>query len=191
MARYKYEVTGSLLSGNVSVSGAKNAVLPILAATLINKGVSHINNVPYLSDIDVAIDILRAFNCYVERSGSMLTIDASNAKYSQVPELLTSRCRASLAFVGSSIGRFGEADIALPGGCVLGPRPVDMHIDVMKALGLNINDADTIHVWGKVHDNEVLLPYPSVGVTENVLMMAATLLKTPQENLRLLICANI
>lgn len=174
MATYRYEIAGSVLGGRVEIGGAKNAVLPILAATLLNKGTSYIYNVPDLSDIDVAIEILKAFNCNVSHENHSVVVDASDAMYTNIPQELTSKCRATLAFLGASLGRFGEADIAFPGGCVLGPRPVNMHIEALHALGLEVNEDNTIHVQGKLLDSVLQLLYPSVGVTENILIMAAT-----------------
>ena len=173
MIKYKYEVTGSRLCGEVRVSGSKNAVLPILAATLINKSVSYIDNCPALSDLDVAVEILESFGCSVFRSCQCIVVDASHATYHKVPPGLAARCRASLAFSGSSYARFGLAELASPGGCVLGPRPVDMHIDMMRLLGLEVKGLDSVSVQGNILDSDITLPYPSVGVTENVMMMAA------------------
>lgn len=173
MLKYKYTVTGSSLTGCVEVSGAKNAVLPVLAATLINNSISYIDNCPALSDLDVAIDILKSFGCFVEKNGSCIMVDSTNVHYRKVPPELASRCRASLAFLGSCYARFGHTELTLPGGCVLGPRPVDMHIDMMRRLGLEVMGLDCISVRGCVYDRDVTLPYPSVGVTENVMMMAA------------------
>lgn len=173
MLKYKYTVAGSRLSGKIQISGAKNAVLPILAATLINKSVSHIDNCPSLSDLDVTIEILESFGCIVEKNNHRITVDASCAHYNKVPPGLASKCRASLAFSGSSYARFGLAEITLPGGCVLGPRPVDMHIDMMRLIGLEVMGLDSICVCGQIIDSEITLPYPSVGVTENIMMMAA------------------
>lgn len=173
MVKYKYEVTGSRLSGTVCIGGSKNAVLPILAATLINNGVSHIDNCPALSDLDVAVEILESLGCTVEKYGKSIVVDASGACYHKVPSALASRCRASLAFLGSSYARFGLAELTLPGGCVLGPRPVDMHVDMMRLLGLEVRGLDRICVQGSISGSDITLPYPSVGVTENIMMMAA------------------
>ena len=173
MYKYRYDVTASKLSGCVDISGSKNAVLPILAATLINKSVSYVDNCPSLSDLDVAIDILKTYGCAVEKTGKSIMVDATKATYVSVPEQLASKCRASLAFLGSSVARFGMAEFTLPGGCVLGPRPIDMHVDVMRLLGLEVMGLDRIAVQGKVIDTNILLPYPSVGVTENIMMIAA------------------
>lgn len=173
MLKYKYTVSGSRLSGKINISGSKNAVLPILAATLINRSVSYIDNCPALSDLDVALDILKSFGCFIEKNGKRIIVDASNASYRKVPSELASRCRASLAFIGSSYARFGCSELALPGGCVLGPRPVDMHIDTMRALGLEVMGLDSIAVRGRIIDSDITLPYPSVGVTENIMMMAS------------------
>lgn len=173
MIKYRYEVTASRLRGCVNISGSKNAVLPILAATLMNKSVSYIDNCPSLSDLDVAVNILQSFGCIVEKNGKVIMVDATRAYYQKVPEDLVSKCRASLAFLGSSIARFGEAELTLPGGCVLGPRPIDMHVDMMRLLGLEVMELDRIIVQGKILDSDISLPYPSVGVTENIMMMAA------------------
>ena len=174
MTRYKYEVEGSVLSGAVSISGAKNAILPILACTLINKGVTYIENCPFLSDIEATINILKMFGCQVIRLDRTIIVDAGSCQYTAVPSSMTSKCRATLAFLGSCVARFKEADIAMPGGCVPGPRPIDMHIESMKAFGLDITQEESVHVTGTFHPGTIQLSYPSVGVTENILMMAAT-----------------
>ena len=134
-----YEILGGRrLEGTVRVHGAKNSVLPILCATLLAAGVSVIHNCPRLSDVDASIAILRHLGCRVEREGTTVTVDAGALDRSDVPEALMREMRSSVIFLGAILARTGRADVSMPGGCELGPRPIDLHLAALKRLGAEI-----------------------------------------------------
>lgn len=163
------------LRGEVSLQRAKNSVLPVLAATLLHRGGSCIRNCPHLSDVEAAADILRHLGCRVRWEEHDLLVDASHISRCAVPPVMMHRCRASVLFLGALLARCGEAELGFPGGCCLGPRPIDMHLAALKALGGEITPCGDVlrccapHLRGR----EIRLPFPSVGATENA-MMAAT-----------------
>ncbi len=162
------------LQGKAKIHGAKNAILPIMAATILADDISVIHNVPKLTDVDVMCEILRYLNCKVEREDHTLTIDSSGIVNVKVPEYLTKRMRASNLIWGALIGRFKEASIPMPGGCLIGSRPMDYHIKGMRQLGVIAHehygqiDSWTPHLKGA----EIYLDFPSVGATENLIMAA-------------------
>ncbi|MBP0981502.1 MAG: UDP-N-acetylglucosamine 1-carboxyvinyltransferase [Oscillospiraceae bacterium] len=166
---------GRPLCGTVAVHGAKNAALPILSAALVGRK-SLLHNCPLLSDISAAADILRCFGCEVTRTGDSLFIDAENARYCSPPEKLMREMRSSVLFLGATLARFKKARISLPGGCELGARPVDMHIDALRKMGAVIEeDHGFLNCFAEkgLHGAAVTLPFPSVGATENVMIAAA------------------
>lgn len=164
----------SPLRGEVSVQCAKNSVLPVLAAALLPKGCSRIRHCPHLRDVDAAIAILRHLGCTVTWDGDDLVVDAAFITRCDIPPALMGRCRASVVFLGALLARCGEASIAYPGGCELGPRPIDLHLSSLRALGAQIClQGDTLRATGSLMGTELLLPFPSVGATENA-MLAAT-----------------
>jgi len=167
---------GNSLTGEVKVHGAKNSVLPILAATIINAGKSVINNCPYISDVMVSIEILRHLGCTVEYHDESLYVDSSQMTRYDVPEDLMRKMRSSVIFLGAIIARTGMARMSFPGGCELGPRPIDMHISALKKLGAKIteNSGDIFCSECKLSGGNIILHSPSVGATENVMISAAT-----------------
>lgn len=161
------------LQGRVRASGAKNAVLPILAATLLGEGASTIHDVPDLEDVQVLCHILSALGCRVQRTGTTLRI-VPGTLHSDAPDHLVRRMRASFLVLGPLLARTGRARVALPGGCAIGTRPVDLHLMGMQALGARI---DIVH--GDVRarapyleGTSVYLDFPSVGATENIILAA-------------------
>ena len=169
---------GRSLSGKISVHGSKNSVLPILAATILNAGVSEIHNCPRLTDVDAAIEILRYVGCSVKFDGDTLTVDSKNAEKCDIPDNLMREMRSSVIFMGALLARLGRVSLFSPGGCELGARPIDLHLSSMRALG-----ADVIEEGGairceakKLHGTDIVLSFPSVGATENT-MIAATAAK--------------
>ena len=163
------------LRGEISLQRAKNSVLPVLAATLLHRGQSCIRDCPVLSDVEAAIDILRHLGCPVAWQGRDLLVDASSLTGCTIPPALMHRCRASVLFLGALLGRCGEAELSFPGGCFLGPRPIDMHLSALQALGTEITVRGerlrccAPHLCGR----EIRLPFPSVGATENAMLAAA------------------
>lgn len=166
---------GRSLSGKITVHGSKNSVLPILAATILNAGVSEIHNCPRLTDVDAAIEILRYVGCSVEFDGDTLTVDSKNAEKCDIPDNLMREMRSSVIFMGALLARLGRVSLFSPGGCELGARPIDLHLSSMRALGADvIEEGSAIRCEAeKLHGKDIVLPFPSVGATENT-MIAAT-----------------
>ena len=129
---------GRPLRGTVRVQGAKNSVLPILAACILAPGESVIHNCPGLSDVDASVEILRHLGCRVEQRGDTLAVDASTPTGCCVPDRLMREMRSSVIFLGAILGRMGEASMSFPGGCELGPRPIDLHLAAIRALGAQV-----------------------------------------------------
>ncbi|MDR0890332.1 MAG: UDP-N-acetylglucosamine 1-carboxyvinyltransferase [Oscillospiraceae bacterium] len=165
---------GSPLCGTVAIHGAKNSVLPILAATLITGGEYVLRNCPQISDVDTALDILRHLGCSAERSGQTLTIDTTNAKRADIPCSLMTKMRAAVIFLGPLLARFGCAQACMPGGCALGARPIDIHLAGLRRMDVHIDEAegDIFCMVSKLKACTIALPFPSVGATENLLLAA-------------------
>ncbi len=165
---------GRRLHGSVHVHGAKNSVLPILAAAILGSGESVIHNGPALSDVTASLEILRHLGCRVEWEGDTVRVDASTLSRCDVPEGLMREMRSSVIFLGAILGRMGQAELCAPGGCELGPRPIDLHLSAIRTLGAEIGEhAGTLRCKGKLTGGEIVLSIPSVGATENA-MLAAT-----------------
>ncbi|WP_040288637.1 UDP-N-acetylglucosamine 1-carboxyvinyltransferase [Alicyclobacillus hesperidum] len=172
---------GCPLEGTVRVSGAKNAVLPILAASLLAEhGVSQIEEVPHLLDVENMANTVAALGAKIDWKGTTVRVDARSLYSVTPPAELVRRMRASFVVAGPLLARFGEAMIALPGGCNIGPRPVDLHIKGLEALGAtSVVENGFVHLRaprGGLHGARIYLDVPSVGATQNI-MMAATLAK--------------
>ena len=178
MAKYIVEQSGPL-RGEVTISGSKNAVLPIMAATLLSDGVCEINDVPHLLDVDVMCEILRSLGSIVTENWETHTITVAPGDHtiSEVPHELVKKMRASIFVMGPLLAKTGSASIALPGGCSIGNRPIDLHNKGLRLLGAKILTGDGV-VEGLARSGLkgalVYLDFPSVGATENI-MMAATL----------------
>jgi len=169
-----YEITGGgPLEGRLPVQGAKNSVLPILAAALLAPGESVIRNCPRLSDVAATLDILSLLGCRVRREGSDVYVDASCVSRDAVPEALTRAMRSSVIFLGALLARLGSACLSYPGGCELGPRPIDFHLAALRALGAEISEeGGCLRCRGRLRGRELCLPSPSVGATENAMLCA-------------------
>lgn len=163
---------GRRLDGSVFIQGSKNAVLPILAASVLNRGECVIHNCPNLSDVDAAVEILRFIGCGVLREGDTLTVDSSCAECFSIPDELMLKMRSSVIFCGSLLARFGEAEISRPGGCELGARPVDLHIKAFRSMGTDVSEVHgRIICKGKCKGgSKIHLDTPSVGATENIML---------------------
>ncbi|WP_350343519.1 UDP-N-acetylglucosamine 1-carboxyvinyltransferase [Proteinivorax tanatarense] len=172
------------LKGSVKVSGAKNAALPILAASLLCQGVSTLEDVPPLQDVKVMLQVLEQLGATVEK-GDKLKINSTKIKKTEAPYELVKKMRASFLVAGPLLARLGQATISLPGGCAIGTRPIDLHLKGFEALGAKTEcGSGYIKVWAdKLIGTNIYLDFPSVGATENI-MMAATLAegKTTIEN---------
>ena len=168
---------GNRITGQEKVSGAKNAALPILAAVCLNKGESQIYNCPRIADINSTVEILKHIGCKVEFTGNNLWVDATGICEINIPAVWVGKMRSSLLFMGAMLSRFGEVNIAPPGGCEIGERGIGYHIDGLKAMGATIEEKDKIlHCKGYLKGADIHLPTASVGATEN-LMLAAILAK--------------
>lgn len=175
MAMYIIE-GGKKLEGDAIVSGSKNASLPILAASILNNGITRLYNVPNIHDTKVMLKILRYLGCKVKRNSDKIVIDARDIKQYEIPEELMREMRSSVILAGALIGRCKQATFSYPGGCDIGSRPIDLHLKAFQNLGINIEeDAGYIKCkCDKVIGNKIQLDFPSVGATENA-MLAATL----------------
>jgi UDP-N-acetylglucosamine 1-carboxyvinyltransferase len=175
----KIVVTGGApLAGEVRISGAKNAVLPILCATLLGDGPVEIGNVPHLHDVITTIKLLRELGAAVEhdREAGIVRVDARSVRSHVAPYELVKTMRASVLVLGPLLARYGAAEVSLPGGCAIGSRPVDQHIKGMQALGAEVSvEHGFIKAKAeRLKGGRVVFDMVSVGATENVLM-AATL----------------
>ena len=167
---------GKRLVGEVPISGAKNAVLPILCATLLADGPMRIENVPHLQDVLTTARVLEGLGAQVEHAGSVMTVDAARVDRHVAPYELVKTMRASVLVLGPLLARFGDAEVSLPGGCAIGSRPVDLHIKGLQALGAEIVvDHGFIRASckGRLQGARHVFELVSVGATENVLMAAA------------------
>ena len=163
------------LMGSCKVQGSKNSALPILAASVLCGDVSIIHNCPDLSDVRTAVNILRSLGCSVEFAGGTLLCDSSDMACSSIPDSLMRKMRGSIIFLGALLARTGSANLCLPGGCEIGPRPIDLHLKALEALGAQIKDDHGVFrctaPFG-LHGAKIALSFPSVGATENVMICA-------------------
>jgi UDP-N-acetylglucosamine 1-carboxyvinyltransferase len=169
---------GKRLDGTVKVEGAKNAVLPVLAATLLaSDGKSVLRDVPTLSDVYTINEVLRNLNAEVSFENNTVVVDASRVLKDEAPFEYVRKMRASVLVMGSLLARNGRARVALPGGCAIGSRPIDQHLKGFEAMGAKVkvgNGFIEAEVNGRLQGAKIYLDFPSVGATENI-MMAATL----------------
>ncbi|MCZ0716971.1 UDP-N-acetylglucosamine 1-carboxyvinyltransferase [Aerococcus kribbianus] len=168
---------GNRLQGTVTIDGAKNAVLPILAATLLtSQGVCKVTNAPLLSDVYTMNDVLRHFNADVDfaEDKNEITINAAKELSTEAPFGLVSKMRASVVVMGPLLARFGHVKVAMPGGCAIGSRPIDLHIKGFEALGAKVvSTAGYVEATAdKLQGANIYLDFPSVGATQNIMMAA-------------------
>ncbi len=164
---------GEPLAGELTVQGAKNSVLPILAACLLAGGPVTVDNCPDLTDVDAALGILRHLGCAVVREGHAVTVDPGPAAGRAISEEQMRSMRSSIIFLGPLLARMGEAHLTYPGGCELGPRPIDLHLAAIRAMGCEVvEDVAGIHCQGRPKGGDIQLSIPSVGATENAMLCA-------------------
>lgn len=167
---------GNKLFGDVCVQGSKNAILPIMAATIITGCETELVNCPELSDVDAAMDILRHLGCKAQRSGRTVYIDSRGMNRTDIPHNLMREMRSSVIFLGAILARSHRASISYPGGCELGARPIDLHLAALRSLGADIteqgcgiNCTDSGLIGTRIN-----LKFPSVGATENAMLAACS-----------------
>ncbi|MGR3742035.1 UDP-N-acetylglucosamine 1-carboxyvinyltransferase [Companilactobacillus sp. DQM5] len=169
------------LKGEVEIEGAKNAALPILAATILgSKGSTRLENIPPLSDVVIMSKVLKELNINVkfDRFQKIMTINASNQLNFTAPQELVEKMRASIVVLGPLVARLGHAKVAMPGGCAIGSRPIDLHLKGLEKLGVEIKQESGFieATANQLKGASIYLDFPSVGATQNI-MMAATLAK--------------
>jgi UDP-N-acetylglucosamine 1-carboxyvinyltransferase len=166
---------GRPLTGSVRVAGAKNSALKLMAAALLAPGESVIRNVPEISDVQVMAEVLEHLGARVGRDGDVLSIDAGDITSVETPYELVAQMRASIVVLGPLVARFGRARVAMPGGCNIGSRKIDMHVHGLEQLGAHI-EFEHGYIEASAPDGlagaHVILDFPSVGATENLLMAA-------------------
>lgn len=162
------------LDGEVTVQGAKNAVLPILAASIINGGRNVIHNCPKLRDVEKTIEVLRHLGCRVIPLGNTIVVDSGTMNEHVIEETLMRQMRSSIIFLGAIIARCGKAVVSMPGGCEIGMRPVDLHLKALGEMGISITEESGYIVCEaeNLHGGNIHLDFPSVGATENVMLAA-------------------
>ncbi len=167
---------GRRMEGEIDVQGAKNSVLPILAAAILSDGKNIIYNCPKLRDVEMTIAVLKNLGCRVKWEENCLEVDSSNISEYTIPDDLMRQMRSSIIFLGAIISKFGRAEVSMPGGCEIGNRPIDLHLKALRQLGVSITESH-----GYIHciaDNmsaaNIHLDFPSVGATENTMLAACT-----------------
>jgi len=169
---------GKPLKGEVRISGAKNSVLPIMAASLLADSKSVIEEIPYLNDVKIMGELINSLGAEVKFSENKTTvlINPSDIKNTTAPYDLVNKMRASFLIMGPLLAKYGVARIPLPGGCAIGSRPVDLHIKGFSAMGAEITQGHgyiDVRVNGRLKGSKIYLDFPSVGATENIMMAAA------------------
>lgn len=167
---------GHRLFGEIELQGSKNSALPILAGTLLIKGQTVLHNCPNLSDVRAALKILECLGCKCSFSKNDVFVDAQNVICNYVPVELMREMRSSVVFLGAILSRCSCATISAPGGCELGPRPIDLHLKAIKKLGYSVKETGGYIICKREVSNEfteLTLDFPSVGATENVILASA------------------
>ena len=171
----RYHVTGGRrLAGELAIQGGKNAVLPILAASVLGLGESVLTNCPNISDTRYTLKILEEMGCKVTREGGNIAVDSRPADTFQISDELARKMRSSVIFVGSLLSRFGAAKVSYPGGCVLGLRPIDLHLKGLRMLGARIDEEQGFLncTAQRLVGADIALDFPSVGATQNIMLAA-------------------
>ncbi len=165
---------GHHMEGEIEIQGSKNAVLPILAATVLSDGKNIIYNCPHLRDVEITIAVLENLGCRVKWENGCMEVDSSGISGYTIPDELMRQMRSSIIFLGAIIAKFKKAEVSMPGGCEIGNRPIDLHLKALRQLGVDITESH-----GFIHcsaDNlkaaDIHLDFPSVGATENTMLTA-------------------
>ncbi|MBR4910638.1 MAG: UDP-N-acetylglucosamine 1-carboxyvinyltransferase [Clostridia bacterium] len=168
-------IGGKRLSGTVKIHGAKNSVLPLISATVLLNGECVLHNCPDLSDVDAALGILNELGINYERKNETVRVFAFGPRNTEIPDRLMRKMRSSVMFLGSILGKKGRAVISRPGGCELGPRPIDIHINALSRLGARVREKNgklEFTAENGLKGADIILDFPSVGATENIILAA-------------------
>ena len=170
---YRYIIKGGRrLHGETEVSGSKNASLPILAASIINGKTTRLYNVPDIEDVKTTLQILKELGCKIKKDKNKIVINSKTMTKTTIPDNLMRKLRSSVIIAGAIIARFGCARFSYPGGCDIGARPIDLHLENFKKIGIKINE-NTRYIecnCDKIETKIIELDFPSVGATENLIL---------------------
>lgn len=168
---------GVSLQGKVRIQGSKNAALPILAATILTRGENVIRNCPRIADVYQMLQLLACLGCRVWRDGDGIRVDAGNVVFQRLPSEAITGMRSSMFLMGALLGRNGEVTMEYPGGCVIGARPVDLHLNALRQMGAVFREGEERIVGTApdgLHGADIFWEIPSVGATENIILAAVT-----------------
>ncbi|MDF2538801.1 MAG: murA2 [Herbinix sp.] len=170
-------IGGEQLKGELKIQGSKNAALPIIAATILNKGTTVLKNCPKILDVFYMVEILRSLGCIATWDGNTLYIDSTTVTSTKVSDDSVQKMRSSIYFLGALIGRCHEVTIAYPGGCSIGKRPIDFHLNAIKKMNViqefEDEEETILHCYTSgITGNDIFFDFPSVGATQNVIMAA-------------------
>ena len=165
---------GKRLKGETYVSGSKNASLPIMAASVLNKGITKLYNVPNIHDTQMMIEILKNIGCKVKKNQNKIIIDSREINKLEIPEHLMQQMRSSVIFAGAILGRYKKVTFSYPGGCDIGARPIDLHLKGFEKMGAKVtqNFGKITCEIDDIKQAEINLDFPSVGATENIMLLA-------------------
>lgn len=165
---------GRELSGSVRIGGAKNSAVALIPATILTKGTCTIRNVPDISDVQILLEMMRELGSKITFENEILTIDNKNIKNKVITEEYASKIRASYYFMGSLLGQFKKAEMSCPGGCVIGSRPIDIHIDSFRRMGIKVKENAGNYKMSvdELKGTNIFFDFPSVGATINVMLTA-------------------
>ena len=163
---------GKRLEGEVTISGSKNASLPIIAATILNPGTTKLYDIPNIHDTQITLEILKYLGCKVKKGHGKVEINSKKITKTDIPEHLMNQMRSTVILAGAILGRFKEATFSYPGGCDIGARPIDLHLSAFKKLGINISEYSGFITCkcDKIIGANIDLDFPSVGATENIIL---------------------
>ena len=167
---------GKRLNGEVSVSGSKNASLPIIAATILNGNITKLYNIPKIQDTKITLEILKILGCKIRCNSGKIEINSRNITKTEIPENLMRQMRSTVILAGAILGRFKEVTFTYPGGCEIGARPIDLHLSAFRKMGIHVEEMSGFIKCScdKIIAADINLDFPSVGATENIIL-AATL----------------